>query len=97
MTHTHWKELLESSEVFVCVVDKSFFKGAKCVEQAIYAKNLKKKFVLIIEKGTVFTIPDMFKDVDIIFKCEYVDYHDLAKSSDKMLKALNNVKKNIKK
>jgi len=85
-----WRKGIEDSEYFIPIIDPTFFEDPQCIEQALYAKNLKKSTILFIIKGTKFIIPDLFEN--IILKIEIKDGKDLMERQEEILNRLLKIK-----
>ena len=92
MINNDWKKGMEESQCFIAVIDSNYFDESLCIEQALYAKTLKKPTILIIVKKAKLTIPDLFNN--IVLKIDVKDENALIKKQDKIL---NTIRKLIKK
>ncbi len=79
-----WKKGMEESAYFMSIVDNDYFEDPFCIEHALYAKTLKKPTILFVQKGTEFTIPDLFEN--ILIRIEFRDVQDFKERKREIMK-----------
>lgn len=89
-----WKKIIESSKYFVSIVTNNFFKDVEAVEQALYAKELKKPTIILKERGVIYEIPDLFDN--IILEIEFIDEEDFVRRKKEIAEQIHSVLKNQK-
>lgn len=87
-----WREGIEDSEYFFPIISSEYFEDLVCIEQALYAKSLKKPTILFVIKGTTFLIPDLFEN--IITTIEIEDEKDLKERKEEIINNLRRYLKN---
>ena len=92
MITNDWRKGIEDTDCFISIISPNFFEEPLCIDQALYAKSLNKPTILIIVKGTVFTIPDLFDN--IVLKIEIKDAIDLRERKQEIN---NKIKEALKK
>lgn len=85
-----WRKGIEDSGHFLAIVTPSFFKDALPIEQALYAKELKKPTILLRKEGTKLEIPDLFDNIilEIIYKDEEDFNKREAEIAEKIIKIM---------
>ena len=66
-----WKKVLKRSRFCVFAISNQFFEESELIEYVLYAKSLRKPIILMIERSTIESIRDVFKDANLIGKIEF--------------------------
>ncbi len=86
MKVSDWKKGIEMSKYYLPIITPNFFNDPIAIEQAIYAKQLKKPTILFIVKNTEFAINDLFDNV--VMKIEIEDIEDFKKREKEISKKI---------
>ena len=68
-----WKELMESSQMYIALVTEGFYDNIDCIEQTLYAKNQNIPTIIIHHNDVIPEIPDLFKGMNIIERYNFND------------------------
>ena len=85
-----WKGFVDSSAIYVAIVDEGFCDNMICLEQTLYAKSINIPSILVIKEGINQTIPDLFDGLNLIETLYYNDSNrkEIMKKLGKKLKEI---------
>ena len=67
---------MERSKFCLFAISNQFFEESELIEYVLYAKSLRKPILLMIERSTIESIREVFKDANIIGKIEFESRKD---------------------
>lgn len=74
-------KLIEITDIFVVLLTKNFHNQPDCIEETLYARNLKKPMIII--KSIDLKIPELFKKCNIF---RIINELENPKKAEKLLK-----------